>query len=190
MPLYTRIDDVKVRLAGKVRIVEDAEENPNHMPISLLRRLIDEAEGEVEMDLSPRYAAPFQTDAGEAFCKLPFRPTQEVIRTLCEINSVMRALDTDFGSGSAIDASKYSEGLKKRYDDILGRLMKKRDDNKSTLNWQFPPLPGLRLNYMNELGDTGYSGQVLNSSQFGDGDFPSKQINDPSESFWNGIIDE
>lgn len=157
------------------------------MPRSLLKRLINEAEGQVEQDLSPRYAAPFVTTEGRAFKYLPDRPTKEILKTLCELMAVTRVLETDFGSGTVVDAEKYSKNIEKRYEKIINeKILAKKEDHSN--QWSQPPLPGLALNYFNTEADDGYAGQVLSTSQ-GDGDFPSKQIVDPSENWWSGVLD-
>jgi hypothetical protein len=185
MPIYVRADDVKVRVNGKVRFTDNPEAEPNKMSTQLLNRLIEEAEGQVEQDLSPRYQAPFQTVKCEPFSKLPLRPTQNIIRTLCELKAVERVLETDFGSGTVVEAGKYINNIKERYKEIINDniLAKIHDDGRQ---WKFPPLPQLMLNYFNTAADDGYIGTIYNTSQ-GDGDYPQKQINDPSESFWTGI---
>lgn len=185
--LYTKVNDVKLRLAGKVRFTDDPDTEPDKMPNALLKRLISEAEGDVEHDLSPRYIAPFQTIDGTAFSNLPERPTRDVIRTLAELKSVVRVLETDFGSGTAVNGDNYAESTQKRYDKMIGKLLEKRPGSFN--QWAYPPLPSLRLNYMNEPADDGYAGRILVTSQ-GDGGFPAKQINDPSENFWNGDVDD
>lgn len=187
MPLYTRLDQVKVRLLGKVRFAtdEDDPEDENLMSIALAKRLINEAEGQVEQDLSPRYFAPFQTCDGRPFGTLPLRPTQEVLTTLCELQSVIRILETDFGRGSVANGDKYAEALRKRYDGIINhRILSLKPD--SYLNWRFPPLTGLRLAPHNSRADDGYSGTPMHINPSGDSaSFPADRMNDPSESYWN-----
>jgi hypothetical protein len=184
MPRYITDNDVRVRLIGKVRFTE-SEDEENKMHVTLLKRLIDEAEGQVEYDLSPRYAAPFQTVAGGAFKTLPDRPTKELIRTLCELMAVIRVLETDFGRGTAVDGDKYKEGIQKRYDAVIGKLMERRAEGE--LGFKYPPLPSLMLNAHNMEADDGFLGQVLVTSD-GDGAFPGRRINDPSETFFNADL--
>jgi len=189
MGLYISLEDVRLRLIGKVRFTTD-EENENKMPEALANRLIAEAEGQVELDLSPRYLAPFQTDAGDSFSQLPDRPTRNYLRTLCELMAVVRILETDFGSGTAVDGEKYAEKTRERYAAMIKELLlRKTDGGQEALGFAKPPLPGLKLNYMNELADDGFMGSVLITSR-GDGDYPAKQINDPSENYWNGRFDD
>lgn len=187
MPRYINTEQVKIRVNGKVRFTDNPDDplDRNKMPLPLLIRLISEAESQVEFDLSPRYHAPFQGTSGEAFDRLP-EPTKGTIKTLCELQSVMRVLETDFGSGSATDASKYMEKLEKRYKDWMEKLLERRKDEQ---RWKYPPLPGVKLSYFNELGDTGFQGRVFNTSQFNDGDYPAAQINDPSENWYNAHVD-
>lgn len=184
MPLYIAADDVKVRLIGKVRFTDDLDDE-NRMHNTLLSRLIDEAEGQVEFDLSPRYAAPFQTSAGGAFSTLPDRPTKELIRTLCELKSVIRVLETDFGSGSAVNAEAYKKQQEDRYKAITDRLLERRGEGE--LGFKYPPLPSLMLNAHNMEADDGFMGQILVTSE-GDGGFPARRINDPSETFFNADL--
>lgn len=189
MPSYTSFSDVQVRLVGKVRFTT-ALDDENRMSETLANRLIDEAEGQVELDLSPRYIAPFQTDSGDSFASLPDRPTKNILRTLCELMSCIRILETDFGTGTIVDAEKYIEKLRNRYDAMVKDLLaKKLDGGVEAQGYAKPPLPSLKLNYMNENADDGFMGSVLISGQ-GDGAFPRAQINDPSENFWNGSLDD
>lgn len=189
MGKYIKFEDVRVRLVGKVRFTTDPE-NEDRMSETLANRLIAEAESHVELDLSPRYSAPFQTKDGSAFANLPENPTRNYIRTLCELMACVRILEEDFGSGTAVDGEKYAEKLRKRYGIMMEKLIeRKKDGGVEALGYKYPPLPELRLNYMNEVADDGFMGSVLVTSQ-GDGDYPRAQINDPSENFWNGIPDE
>lgn len=183
---YTSKNRVKNRLAGKVFFTTDPESNPDRMPEELLTQLIEEAESDVEHDLSTRYMAPFQTDDGKNFDNLP-DVTTGYIRALVDIKAVSRVLETDFGSGTGSDSGKYQQALEKRYDKMVLKQMQQHKD--SYRNWIYPPLPGLRLNFHNEAADDGFAGSVFVTDQ-GTGDFPSKQINEPSQNFWNGTIDD
>lgn len=189
MGLYVKFEDIRIRLIGKVRFTSNLDDE-NKMSETLANRLISEAEGQVELDLSPRYAAPFQGVQGEPFNELPERPTRNYLRTLCELMSCVRILETDFGAGTVVDAEKYKKSIEDRYKEMVKSLLvRKTDGGTEALGFAKPPLTGLRLNYMNEMADDGFMGQVLSTSQ-GDGAYPQKQINDPSENFWNGILDD
>lgn len=183
---YTTVRRVKNRLAGKVFFTDDPDANPDRMPEELLLQLIEEAESDVEHDMSPRYKAPFQTPEGKNFANLP-DATTGFIRALVDIKAVSRVLETDFGSGSATDGDKYAKMIEKRYNTMVDRQMKMHSNTFK--QWYYPPLPGLALNFHNEAADDGFAGTVLTTSD-GDGDFPGKQINDPSENFWNAEIDD
>lgn len=187
MGLYVTIEDVRVRLNGKIRFTEDLEDE-NRMSFALAERLIKEAEGKVESDLSIRYAAPFQTSEGNAFKHLPERPTKETIRTLCELMSVIRILETDFGSGTAINGDNYKKLIEERYDKMVEKLLGLKDHEAGYKGFKQPPLPGLMLNYQNILED-GFSGAVHVTSN-DNGDFPATRINDPATSFWTGDFEE
>ncbi len=195
MGRYINQEAVLVRLRGKVKTTDNPDAEPDRMPLLLLNRLINESEGQVEMDLSPRYLAPFQTSDGNSFSQLPERPTKEMLRTLCELLSVIRVLETDFGRGSSSDASKYADSCQKRYNVIIygdsekkiPGLLSLRDETYNT--FRLPPLPGLRSNYQAAAMDTGFAGYIARSDDFSGGAYPAMQINDPSETFWNGVID-
>lgn len=187
MPKYIKFTDVQVRLAGKVRFQDDSgTDNPNRMSVALATRLIDEAEGQVEYDLSPRYASPFVHSTLCTYKDLPDSPTKNFIRTLCELQAVIRILETDFGSGTAVDAVKYIANIEKRYKSMVNDniLAKFSDEYKSSRQWKFPPLPFLKLNYFNREADDGFPGIVIHETR-GDGAYAAGQIDDPSESFFN-----
>lgn len=189
--LYTTYEDVKARLVGKVRFTADPLDE-NKMQVTLAERLIEEAEGQVEQDLSPRYAAPFVDTTAGTFAALPERPTKNILRTLCELKACIRILETDFGSGSAVDASKYIKTASDRYDAIIKEniLAKYGDDYNSSRQWKFPPLPGLKKNWFNKQADDGYVGVGPLVTSDSSGDYAEGQINDPSEDFFNGRIRE
>lgn len=180
---YISTNDVQIRLVGKVEFTTDQTDG-NKMQITLLNRLISEAEGQVEYDLSPRYSAPFQTAAGGPFRTLTDRPTNDIIRTLCELQAVMRVLETDFGRGSVVNSENYSERLEKRYAKMVGQLLKKKGKDDEQAGWYYPPLPNLLRSYFNTEADDGFGGQVLSTSS-GLGAFPLERINDPAENFFN-----
>ena len=189
--LYTRVQEVKNRLKGKVSFT-DQPDDETAMSEQLLRRLIAEAEGEVEYDLSPRYGAPFTTINSESFEKLPERPTKELIRTLCELKSVIRVLETDFGmSGGAVDSKDYTEKSQTRYDNVVGKLTERRSKDDDQNQWKYPPLPGLALNYFNTEADDGFRGMILVTNDGHNSmDFPSRRINSPDESFFTVLMDK
>lgn len=184
MGLYVNTQMVKERLTGKIRFTTDPETYPDKMPVTLLHDLILQAETEVELSLSPRYATPFQTIAGTAFCNLPMRPTKGVIRNLCVLRAVMKCLNTDFGRGSSVKGSNYYDDIKKEYDDIVEKLTELKSGSFNT--FVYPPLEGLRLNWQNEEADTGFKGRVLTSNCGENADnYAANQINAPSRTLWN-----
>ena len=188
MGKYANDNDVLLRLQGKVRVTDDPEGDEGLMTSTLFRRLETEAESQLEFDLSERYAAPFAAVGGAAYETLPDSPTKNTIRRLATLLTVVYVLDTDFGRGTIVDGDKYKESQQKQYDKIIERLLEKRDVGGPTGQWRYPPLPGLQLAAHNEVADDGFYGSVLVTTQ-GDGDYPKKQINDPSETFFGGKID-
>lgn len=192
MGLYIKDEDIRVRLLGKVKFTDD-EDDENRMHVSLLRRLIEEAEGEVEFDLSPRYATPFTTWEGLRFDKLLTRPadrrTSNVLRTLCELMACVRVLETDFGRGSNVNGEAYAERLRARYNDLIEKIMARKEDGSGT-GWKYPPLPGLKLAYHNSAADDGFQGMVIVTSNSTTDDYPSQTINDPGANWLTGLIPE
>lgn len=199
MGRYISEADVKGRLTGKVKYTDDPNDG-NALQNTLLRDWISQAESQVEIDFSPRYAAPFAADDGTPFSKFPqlaakdgsYFQAYHTIRRLCQILSVILVLESDFGRGSVATADKYIDKLEDRYKSIVeDKLLakKKMPDGSETQQWQFPPLPHLQLNYHNNMADDGFMGQVLTTTQV-EPQFPQFQINDPSENFWNGIFDD
>lgn len=184
---YITLDDVETRLLGKVRF-SDADDDENRFPRKLLKRLIREAEGQVERDLSPRYAAPFRGENDEAFTALP-STTRETLRTAVELMAVIRVLGNDFGRGTVTDGGAFKKEQSRLYKGIVDRELRKREGHDdSAAAWAYPPLDGLRTHDVNAQDDGGH-GAILVTGR-GDGDYPAKQITDPSESFFNGEIDE
>ncbi len=185
---YVSANDVLVRLQGKLRITDDEEEaEEGRMTRALFNRLVAEAEAQVEYDLSERYASPFAADGG-AYSTLPDSPTRSTIRRMVAILACVYVLETDFGSGTIVEGAKYREQLQKQYDRMIDHALEKRDVGGDSAQWLRPPLPGLMLSASNMAGDDGFRGTILVTSQ-NDGDFPQKQINDPSETLFGGRID-
>lgn len=186
---YISNEDVEIRLVGKVRFTDDRDDE-NKMPRELLKRLIREAEGQVERDLSPRYAAPFRHETANTWGDLP-STTRETLRTMCELAAVIRVLQTDFGKGTANNGDTYKKQLEKQYDGMVKRELAQRvaeDDAAVMGQWRYPPLESLLTHLVNAT-DTGMHGVILTTSR-GEGDYPAKQITDPSENFFNGVIDD
>lgn len=188
MGKYCSLEQVRLRLVGKVRFTDNEDEAEDKMYIGLANKLIAEAEAQVEQDMSQRYSAPFQTHECKPFENLP-EITKQIIRTLSELMSVIRILETDFGSGTAIDGEKYIKRIESRYNKIISeKVMAKVDGASDQRQWLMPPLPGLKLSVWNKRSDDGYAGMVLVSSGM-DTDYAGDQINDPAANFYNGVGD-
>lgn len=184
MPQYTTLASVKARLVGKVQFTTDANIQ-NKMQESLALELIADGEAQVELDLSPRYATPLYSDAGS----VPIG-SKNVLKMLADLQSCMRILETDFGSGSATNGDKYKDALQKRYDASLKQLLaKKKDGSTDGQGWMYPPLPGVALMWGNSEGDDGYSGMVIVANGSSSQGYAGRQVNDPSQSLW-GYWDE
>lgn len=190
MGRYISNNDVKIRLLGKVTFTSDNSDE-NNFQETLLTEFVAQAEAQVEIDLSPRYQAPFQAVNGAIWNQknIPFGE-YNTIRNLCQLQAVIRVLEVDFGRGTVVGADKYVEKIEKRYQSIVSDklLAKKKLGTMETQQWSFPPLQ-LMLNYMNRKADNGYMGQILNTTQVVP-QYPQFQLNDPQESYWNGIFDD
>lgn len=188
MGLYIKRPRIEALLRGKVEFVDDLDDQ-NHLSRTMLDTLIDDAEAEVELAMSKRYAIPFVGENGERFDRLP-RSTQRLIKTLCELMAQLRVLEQDFGRGSAISGDAFRESLQKRYDELV-KLTTERFETSDGRYGAFmrPPLLGLATAWHNKASDHGFGGVVLHSTM-GQGDFPSKNLQDPSESWLNLHLDE
>ncbi len=187
MGRYCSDNDVELRLKGKVRFTDD-QEDENKFPLALLKRLIREAEGSVERDLSPRYAAPFaNADCIGDFSTLP-DTTKETIRTLAEIKSVIRVLGNDFGRGTVNDGSAFLKEQKELYKEMVDRELAHHDES-DVGQWKYPPMEALKTHIVNAT-DTGSHGTIINTNgnPCDEGSFPEGQITDPSENWVNGKI--
>lgn len=189
MGKYITNESVLIRLRNKVKTTTCPDQEPDRLPVALLTRLVLEAEGQVEMDLSERYESPFQAMDCSPFSALP-DTTQNILRTLCELLGVIRVLETDFGKGSGINADAYTKISQDRYDKLIVKLLSRRSKDDPFTPFIYPPLPQLKTNYHMRQVDTGFYGYVARSDDGGHGGFPVKQINDPEQTFWNGAIDD
>src|SRR4029077_5229538 len=100
----------------------------------------------------------FQTPEGQPFKCLP-RGTRLYLRTMCQLQTIVRLMETDFGRSTGTEGAKYAETAKTRYEAM--RDQQQALGPNSYNPFTLPPLSGLRLNYMNEEGDTGFRGRVL-----------------------------
>jgi len=183
MGRYITDAEVKSRTAGKIRYATtDADEHA--VGPLFLAEVIEEAESEVEMRLSCRYALPFVGTANEAFSTLTTN-TQTVIKTLCRMEAVRRLLSYDFGRGTAVDGELYAIALLKDYENRMTRLVEYRKGQFG--HFLYPPLEGLKLAAHNSEGDDGYAGRIYVSSDNLGGYAPG-QMPSPGESFYNGEL--
>ncbi len=180
---YITAADVEIRLTGKVRFTDDPNET-DKMQRTLLKRLTKEAEGRVERLLARRYAAPFQGLNGEDFKTLP-STTQETIRTMCELMTVIRVLGNDFGAGTVNDGSKYKAEQEKLFGEMLKTEMDQRQEG-SAAQWVNPPMDGLKTSLVNATDD-GRHGTVMNTNGLREHSI-SDHITDPSVNWENGFI--
>jgi hypothetical protein len=190
LPLYTTVNSVKVRLAGKVQFqsAPDVVE-PGELPDELLLQLIADAETEVEQGLCGRFFIPFQSIRTGRYADLPDH-SQRALRMAVDLKAVMLILMTDFGRAGHVDAKEYFESQEDLYDKhlalLLGHGAEQADEKQQVTRWRrTPPLSDLRLAVGNTEADDGYRGTVINTdqSEMGVEDYAKQQINNPSAAF-------
>lgn len=189
-PIYTTVDNVKVRLASKVQFQNDPSVVlDGELPNLLLSQLIVDAETEVEQDLRGRYAIPFQSKRTGQYVDLPDH-SQRALRVAVDLRSVIMVLETDFGRGTAVNADGYVKSAKEHYDEYINRLLGRDAEGKNDKIDRFrrvPPLDDVLLAPTNSKADDGYHGMILNSDQstHGPETYARDQINNPAASYLN-----
>jgi hypothetical protein len=187
-PLYTTVDSVKVRLAGKVQFQQDPKNIADgELPDALLLQLIADAETQVEQDLRGRYAIPFTSKCSGSYDALPDH-SKRALRIVVDLRAVIDVLDTDFGRGTHIDGDKYSDPNKAKYKALIGTLLGQDQEGKNGKIDRFrrtPPLEDVKLAKGNTEADDGYRGTIINTdaSRHGAESYAEHQINDPSIGF-------
>jgi hypothetical protein len=196
-PIYTTLDNVKVRLANKVQF----QKNPDftcdgELPNEFLEQLIVDAETMVEQDLRSRYSIPFQSITYKTFIGLPDH-TKRAIRTAVDYKAVIHVLETDFGRGTHVSADNYLSSQKKAYiayiSKLLGRDAIGANDKIDRFKYS-PPLEDLMLAYSNSKADDGIRGTIINTDASRNDvvDYAIEQIDNPSRSYirspgWGGL---
>ena len=186
-PIYTTPDSVKIRLSNKVRFVDENDPSDDRgMPNALLCQLIMDAEMEVEQDLRSRYCIPFQHNVTGRYSDLPDH-TQRAIRTVVDFMAVVKVLETDFGSGSHINADGYAADQRQHYEDMITKLLGRDKEAAVEAHDRYrfsPPLEALKLAPTN-LADDGVRGSIINTSNdsCSPEQFAIDSINDPSISY-------
>lgn len=179
---YITAAEVRERLLGKVKFTND-DTDIHAMSSGLLIALCEEAEAEVELRLSVRYAVPFVTDDNQPFDNLP-QHTKTLLKTLCRMEATRRILQTDFGRGSSIEGENFKE-VEAAYESRLERLIQYRDGQFG--HFKYPPLPSLKLNYQNDQSDDGFAGTILvTSDEYGN--YAAPQMPSPGETAWRGKL--
>lgn len=186
-PLYTTVDSVKVRLAGKVQFESQGGPVDGELPNALLLQLIFDAETEVEQELSSRYKIPFQSKRTGAWGDLPDH-SRRAIRQVVDLKALINVLETDFGRGSHIDGSKYSETSRKQYDLMVTKLLGRDQEAANEKIDRFrrsPPLADMAMAPGNTEADDGHRGMLINTDQsvLGAENYAAEQINNPSRGF-------
>jgi hypothetical protein len=183
--LYTTVDSVKVRLAGKVQFQEDCNSLQNgELPDLLLLQLIRDAETETEQDLRSRYSVPFRSIRTGQYCDLPDH-SQRALRKVVDLKAVQYILDTDFGRGTHISGKTYSEVAEDAYKVSVKKLLGMDMQGEESKRFKFsPPLEDLMLAYSNSKADDGIRGTIINTdASIDSASYAAEQINDPSQSY-------
>lgn len=198
-PIYTTLDNVKVRLAGKVQFQADPKAPVDgELPDALLGQLICDAETMVEQDLRGRYAVPFRSKAKGTWPALPDH-SRRALRTAVDMRAVLLILSTDFGRGTHVSAEAYSKDYKEQYDDyivtLLGRDPEGRNDKIDRFR-RSPPLDDVLLAPSNRMADDGYRGAIINTdaSDKDAATYAGQQINNPAATYISrrpvpGVVD-
>lgn len=186
-PMYTTVDSVKIRLAGKVQFQSDDGLLDGELPNALLCQLINDGETEVEQDLRTRYAIPFQSKTTKNYSGLPDH-TKRAIRVAVDMMAVMKVLETDFGRGSAVNGENYYKNLKTHYDEYMDRLLgrDRMAANAKIDRYKFsPPLADLLLAPTNSEADDGFRGMIINTDQSerDASTYAEEQVNNPGHSY-------
>lgn len=183
-PIYTSIDSVKVRLAGKVAFKDRDSNNPRAIPDELLGQLIVDAETAVEQDLRGRYFIPFQHTTQKTWDALPDH-SKRAIRTIVDTMAVIMILRYSFGSGTHITGDGYQKLMQDQYDGLLRRLLGQDLEGNEFGQRRFrrtPPLEDVKLSDSN-VADDGMRGMVADArprDPYSTENFAARQINDPA----------
>lgn len=188
VPIYTTVSSVKIRLTNKVQFQTD----PNvciegQIPNELLGQLIVDAETEVEQDLRSRYAIPFRSKTTGDFEGLPDH-SKRALRIAVDLKAVTKILETDFGSGTHINAEDYFKTSEEHYEKqimkLLGRDQIGQNDKIDRFKYS-PPLDDVLLAKSNSAADDGFRGTIINTdaSTHDAASYAANQINNPSKSY-------
>lgn len=184
-PIYTTVQSVKVRLAGKVQFQSQCPPLDGELPDDLLGQLIVDSETLVEQKLRGRYAIPFQSATTGTYAGLPDH-TKRALRVVCDMRSVMMVLTTDFGRGTHIAGDEYAKDTEDAYDAAIIDLLGQDAEGKERKRFRFtPPLQDLLLAPTNREADDGFKGMLINtdSSRGGAEQYAEDHINNPSRSY-------
>ncbi len=193
-PIYTTLDNVKVRLANKVQFQRDPSTvQEGELPDALLGQLIVDAETEVEQDMRSRYAIPFQSSRTGRYADLPDH-SQRALRVAVDLRAVIMILETDFGRGTHVNADGYVNSDQKHYDSYVNRLLGRDPEGKNDKHDRYrfsPPLEGVLLAASNKEADDGYKGRIINTdaSRNDAVSYAERQLNNPARSYQNARRD-
>jgi len=191
-PVYTTVDSVKVRLAGKVQFQAGSVPVDGEFPNDLLCQLIVDAETDVEQELRNRYAVPFRSIRTGRFIDMPNHSIRAV-RSLVDARAVILVLSTDFGRGTHIDGSEYYKAMEAQYEEKLDKMLGRVRESSHGLaagssqivRYRFaPPIEDMLLAPTNSKADDGYRGMIINTDQHRDSaTYAAEQVNDPSKNY-------
>jgi hypothetical protein len=185
-PIYTTVDNVKVRLANKIQFETPGGLLDGEMPNALLCQLIKRAETKVELLLRSRFAIPFRSARTAKFCDLPDH-TKAALQTVIDDRAVMEILKTDFGRGTHTNAENYYKDLDKDFKDGINHLLGRDYEGANAKHDRFrfaPPIEDLALATSNCKADDGFKGMIINTDNCPNvTNYAEDQINNPSQNW-------
>jgi hypothetical protein len=187
-PIYTTVDNVKVRLANKVQFQADPSTVADgELPDVLLAQLIVDAETTVEQKLRGRYKIPFQSIRTHDWAGLPDH-SRRAIRRAVDMACLMEVLRTDFGRGTHINGEDYYETTEKNFDKYIDELMGRDSEAAGKQHDRFrftPPLEDMMLARSNSKADDGFKGAIINTDMDTHDavTYAEEQINNPAASY-------
>jgi hypothetical protein len=187
-PIYTTLDNVKIRLVNKVQFQQDPDlVQDGEVSDLFLLQLISDAETAVEQDLRGRYKIPFQSIRTKRWLDLPDH-SQRAIRRAIDLKCVMEVLSPDFGRGTHVSAEGYYKTAKESYESYINSLLGRDPEGANAKHDRFrftPPLEDVALSLSNSKADDGFKGRIINTdaSERDSVTYAEDQINDPSKTY-------
>jgi hypothetical protein len=184
-PRYITLQDVKIRLIGKVEFDEGTlSQNDDVYVLSdeLLIDFICQAESEVEVDLSKIYTVPFVTFDTPPLPYLNLAPTAlNFLRKLFITKSCLIVMDTEYGNDTGVKGQSFIANLTRQYDNSIKNMMKRTPEGR----FETPPVYGLSVNNNRFMADKVLSAPTaMVLEQFDSLGYANSRMTDPSRSIF------